>query len=135
MRRQIHILCLLSLFLSSFAARAARAEEAPDLSDRAQREALMKTMDAQTKSMNKETEKLAGSPQNTDAVYGLASEVLEDLIAETNGDPAKLMQLMELAKKDPAAFAAKLSPEKQKKLRELTRKIAPAGNVVAPTGK
>ncbi|MES2964432.1 MAG: hypothetical protein V4760_11105 [Bdellovibrionota bacterium] len=60
---------------------------------------------------------------DTDATYDLAADIFADLVKQTNGDPEKLMQLLEQAKKNPAAFAQKLSPAQQDKIRGLATKV------------
>lgn len=60
---------------------------------------------------------------DTDAAYDLAADILADLVKQANGDPAKLMELLENAKKNPEAFAKKLSPAQQDKIRGLANKV------------
>jgi hypothetical protein len=59
----------------------------------------------------------------TDATYDLASEIFGDLVRQANGDPVKLMKLVEEAKKNPEAFAKKLTPEQKAKINSMATTI------------
>ncbi len=67
--------------------------------------------------------KIGASPATKEGVYSLSAQVFERLVAEANGDPEKLQKMMDDAMKNPAAFAQKLSPGEQQKLRSLAGEI------------
>ena len=67
---------------------------------------------------------LAGSPQLTQEIYELAAAVFGDLTKNSAGDVGKMGQALEDAQRDPAAFAAMLSPATLQKLREIAVKIS-----------
>src|SRR4051812_45740097 len=52
----------------------------------------------------------AGGGANTEALYGLSSEIFEDMVKQTGGDPLKLQELIQKAMKDPESFGKNLSP-------------------------
>ena len=62
---------------------------------------------------------------NKDETYDLTADIMADLVKQTEGDPKKLQELMEQAKRDPAAFARSLSPENQRKIQDLAKPIGP----------
>jgi len=57
-------------------------------------------------------------------VYGLAAEVFSDLVQSSGGDPKRMSEALDLAKSDPAGFAAMLRPETLERLRALSVKIS-----------
>lgn len=81
----------------------------------------------QAQFVDQQTQSLAGTPENKNAIYDLSADIMESLVQKTNGDPEKMKALLDQAKNDPKAFADKLTPEQQKKLQEISRKI-PIGN-------
>jgi hypothetical protein len=76
--------------------------------------------------IDRQVQSLAGSPELVQELYGLAGEVLADLVKGTGGDARKLGVALDQAKGDPAAFAAMLSPRTLQHLRELSVKISDA---------
>lgn len=73
--------------------------------------------DAYTKSL------FGGDSQSTNDVYGLASDVFQDLAKKADGDPEKMKALIEEFQRDPAAFAEMWSPEQKKRLKEISNKV------------
>ena len=67
---------------------------------------------------------LAGSEALSQEVYALAGQVLSELVQSTGGDTQKMLQALDRARTDPAAFAALLSPATQQRLRELAVKLS-----------
>jgi len=67
---------------------------------------------------------LAGSEALSQEVYALAGQVLSELVQNTGGDTQKMLQALDRARTDPAAFAALLSPATQQRLRELAVKLS-----------
>lgn len=92
--------------------------------------------DANAVAADQQVRSLAGSDKNTQEIYGLSSDILGDLAKQANGDPNKMLELIEKAKKDPEAFGKTLTPEQKRKLHELSTQIPaaqPAQSV--PTSK
>lgn len=136
----MRLLLLLICVLSS----SARA----DL-DSSQKEGLKKTQDLLTNS--KERDKalandpkakdidakagaLAGSSANKEEMYSISSELIEKIVKQTDGDPAKMQQLLNEAQKDPKAFYEKYFDDGQKsRVRNLATKIE--GNKVGVPAK
>lgn len=81
--------------------------------------------------MHRQAESLGGSPENTEEIYGLASDIFAELVKQSGGEPLKMMELLEKAKKDPKAFADKLTPEQRERLSRLANKI-PESSLQAP---
>lgn len=67
---------------------------------------------------------LAGSDALTQELYAVAGQVLTELAQSSGGDTQKMLRAVELAKTDPAGFAAMLSPATQQRLRDLSVKIS-----------
>ena len=67
---------------------------------------------------------LAGSEALSQEVYALAGQMLSELVQSTGGDTQKMLQALDRARTDPAAFAALLSPATQERLRELAVKLS-----------
>src|SRR5690348_7596925 len=82
--------------------------------------------DAQAAAVEKQVEQLGGTPQNTQAIYDLAADVLGNVAKDAQGDPDKMMQLLEKASKNPEAFGNQFTPEQKQKLRELSQKLPQA---------
>ncbi|MBI2605332.1 MAG: hypothetical protein HYW49_04550 [Deltaproteobacteria bacterium] len=49
--------------------------------------------------------------------------MMENLVKESGGDPEKMRTLIEEAKKNPSAFAARFSPAQKAKLNAVAEKI------------
>jgi hypothetical protein len=66
---------------------------------------------------------LAGSPELSEEIYRLAATIFEEITRDSGGDIAKVSEALERGQRDPAGFAAMLSPGTQQRLRELGVKI------------
>lgn len=66
--------------------------------------------------------KETGGP-HSEEVYKLAAEVMQTLAVEAKGDPDKMEELLEKARRDPASFADKFSPTQKARLKILAEKI------------
>ena len=66
---------------------------------------------------------LSGSPENEQAMYNLAAEVLGNM---KDKSPEEMQKILQEAQKNPEAFLNSWSPEQQKKLKDLSERI-PAG--------
>lgn len=64
-----------------------------------------------------------GNAQTNNDVYDLASEVFANVVKDAHGDPKKMQAEMEEFQRDPAAFAAKWTPEERAKLKALSLKM------------
>jgi hypothetical protein len=79
--------------------------------------------DAKAKEIDDQVKALAGSDSNAEEIYGLSSEIMENLVKETGGDPVKMQKLIEEAGKDPETFAKRFSKEQQAKLKAISKKV------------
>jgi hypothetical protein len=106
--------------------------------DSASQDALAKTMellvqpqvrekviqgDSNAQYIDKQVKSIGGSEANTQEIYELAADIFQSLITNSNGDPLAAMTELQKAKADPKAFASKLSPAQQAKLKKLAEKI------------
>jgi hypothetical protein len=66
---------------------------------------------------------LTGSEALTQELYALAADVFRELAQSTGGDPARMTELLDRGRTDPAAFAAGLSPQTLERLRALSIRI------------
>jgi hypothetical protein len=62
----------------------------------------------------------------SEEIYQLAGKVMESLVQQTHGDPQKMEEILEKAKKDPASFAKTFNSDQLKTLQELGKKIEKA---------
>ncbi len=79
---------------------------------------------ADARAMDQKIRGLAGSDQLTEEIYGLAAQIFDDLSRSQSGDVGKMIGALEQGQKDPATFAAMLSPSTLARLRELATKIS-----------
>ncbi|MFL5815845.1 MAG: hypothetical protein ACJ763_19910 [Bdellovibrionia bacterium] len=98
-----------------------------------QKRAQAAAANPQAQFVDKQTQALAGSAENTNAIYDLSADIMESLVLKTNGDPAKMKELMDQAKNDPKGFTENLTPEQRQKLKEISQKIPVSGS--APKAK
>jgi hypothetical protein len=75
--------------------------------------------DAKALKANESVTSLMGSPENSEKLYRLASQIMESLAVKTGGDPDKMMQILDQAQRDPAAFAESFTEEQKASLRQL----------------
>ncbi len=76
--------------------------------------------------IDKQVQGMAGSSALAEEVYGIAAEVFADLARSSGGDAERMSEALDLAKSDPAGFAAMLRPETLERLRALSTKISDA---------
>jgi len=74
--------------------------------------------------VDQQTRILAGSDATAQELYQVAGEVLKELAQSSGGDPQKMLEAVDRARTDPAAFAAMLSPATLQRLRDLSVKIS-----------
>lgn len=112
----------------------ARAQALDPASEQALRETLRLLLDPslrnpelaknpQAAEIDKQIRSLAGSDKLTQEFYELAAQIFTELTRNSGGDPARMSEALEAGKKDPAAFAAMLSPATLERLRDLAVKI------------
>ena len=95
------------------------------LADPAARARIIAT-DPNAAEIDKQVQGMAGSSALAQEVYGLAAEVFADLARSSGGDTKRMSEALDLAKSDPAGFAAMLRPETLERLRALSTKISDA---------
>ena len=66
---------------------------------------------------------LVGTGPLQQEFYSLAGDIMNDLTRSSGGDVSKMLQTLERARTEPAAFAASLSPATQQKLRDFAAKV------------
>lgn len=66
------------------------------------------------KEVDQKVDALAGSKENKEEIYGIASEVMEKIANETKGDPEAMQKLLLEAQTNPQAFYQKYFDEKSK---------------------
>lgn len=59
----------------------------------------------------------------SEEIYQLAGKVMETIAAQAQGDPKKMQEILDRAKKDPAGFAKTFTPEEQKLLKDIGQKV------------
>ena len=79
--------------------------------------------DPASRDADRKARDLVGTKENTDEIYGLASEIFKDQTYKAKGDVKTLKAQMEKASSNPEAFENELSPEQLKRIRELASKI------------
>lgn len=137
----VPVVCGICILMNSPAVRAQGAQEgAPTAAkiDPASQEALLKTQqllrdaklrekavgaDLKAKDMDARVREFAGSDEAAQDIYSLSAELMENVVKESGGDPEKMQKLIEEAKKNPSAFAARFSPEQKAKLKAIAEKI------------
>ena len=79
--------------------------------------------DPHAKDIDEKAGALAGTPENKEQMYDVASQLIEKIAAEANGDPAKMQEMMAEAQKNPEAFYNKYFDDAQKaKVRDIAKK-------------
>lgn len=82
-------------------------------------------------------QELTGGGRNKEDLYKIASDIFADMAKQANGDSIKMLEQLELAKKNPEAFYNSLSKEQRDKISELSNRL-PASqqqNATPPTLK
>jgi uncharacterized membrane-anchored protein len=72
---------------------------------------------------DKAAKNLGDKSGQTDNIYSLSNDVFESMLKETNGDTDKVQKLLQEGMRNPADFASKMTPEQQKKLKDISEKI------------
>lgn len=82
-------------------------------------------------SADQQLQSLAGNSKNAEAIYKLAAEVMGNLVKQANGDPKKMMEILENAKASPDSFANTFSQSQKDELRDIAAKI-PQSSTTSP---
>lgn len=90
-----------------------------DLKDSRIRESTAHDSDA-NKELLKKIKEMAGSAQNEQDLFELSSDVLGNMQGKSIEE---ITALLEKASKDPESFAQGLSPQQQKKIKELASRL------------
>ena len=85
------------------------------------KEALKK--DANGQAADDKVKALGGSPQQTEKVFDISAKVMDKMVHETNGDPAKLQEIMANAQKNPEAFFKSLPAEQRQAIERLAKEL------------
>ena len=89
--------------------------------------------DPKAKDIDNKVDALAGTPENKEEMYDLASQLVEKIALEANGDADKMQRMLMEAQKNPKAFYEKYFDESQKsKVRGLATKIEGGSTGSAP---
>lgn len=70
-----------------------------------------------------QVEKLGGSTEVNDGIYGLAADIFEDIFEQSKGNPEEMQRLLEKAQKDPEGFAKGLKSSRKEKLKSLSKQL------------
>ncbi len=125
-------LSLVGLFLICVTSTTLFAESSPDDKALKDTQELLRSQSQRDKAIkespdaanaDRAVEQLTGTAEGKQQVYELASDVMANLVKQTNGDTAKMNQLLEEAKKNPEAFANTFSSDQKQKLRDISQKI------------
>jgi hypothetical protein len=92
------------------------------LKSREEREAVIAT-DPKAQAAAAQARTIAPNSASEEAMYGVASGVLESFVKKTGGDPAKMQKLAEDAKRDPARFYESLSDEQKAQVKSIADQI------------
>ena len=66
---------------------------------------------------------VGGDPQKKEEIYKISSMIFRRIVAEANGDPTRLQELLEEAARNPSQFMQKMTPEERKQIKSLAESI------------
>lgn len=90
------------------------------LKDPVKREAAL-SHDEATKTAVSNLSQTVGE-QNVNGAYNLSADIFATIVKDSNGDPAKMNEILERAQRDPSSFLKSLSPEQQAKIKEMAER-------------
>jgi len=64
-----------------------------------------------------------GDPAKADEIYGLAADVMKQITEMANGDPKKMMEILQKLQKNPEEFVKHWTPEQRQRLRQIAQDI------------
>jgi hypothetical protein len=73
-----------------------------------------------------QVEQVTGGGANKEEAYQISSDIMNEIVKKTGGDPVKMVEMLERAKTNPEAFFKSLSPEQQEKIRRLSTRMPAA---------
>jgi hypothetical protein len=117
----MHSRCCLAAQLDA-ASQSALQNTQEMLTDPALREKAVQETEA-ARAADQQAKSVAGSPENTEALYRISGTVMSEITHRTGGDPAKMNELLKDAEKNPEAFGESLTPESQSAIRDLAGKV------------
>jgi hypothetical protein len=110
----------------------AKSEDEVNLKALQDTQQLLRNKSAREKELNSHGSKSAvqnmrnltqGDAQLEEDMWSIAADIMPMLVEKTNGDPKKMLELLENAKRDPAGFAAQFKGPEQAKLKDVAEKI------------
>ncbi len=114
----MHFLSMLACL--TFLSTAAIAAEDATESARKQTEALLLDPSGPA---TEQAKKITSDPAEQQKINALAADVFNKLVEQSNGDPDKMMQMVDAARRDPASFANSFTPEQRKQLESITSSL------------
>jgi hypothetical protein len=96
------------------------------LKNRDEREKTSKSDPKAQKAIQDVKNLTGGDQKSEDDIYSLAADLMPVLVEKSNGDPNKMMKILEDAQKDPEAFAKSWTPEQRRKLQQISEKLKAA---------
>jgi hypothetical protein len=66
---------------------------------------------------------LMGNEADTAEAYALAADIFGDLVKQSGGNSAQMLEMLNQLISKPEAFANKLSPDQQLKLKDLAKRV------------
>jgi hypothetical protein len=79
--------------------------------------------DEQAKAAHGKVEALGGTSQQTEKVYDISAQVMDKMVKDANGDPAKMQEMMANAQKNPEAFLKSLPAEQRQAIERLAKEL------------
>jgi hypothetical protein len=131
------LVALIGLSAAAAFAQTHQAHKSPEL-DRASEQALRDTQNLlkdqkrlereglltpEARQNHEKIKVLMGNEADTAEAYALAADIFGDLVKESGGNPALMLEMLNQLIAKPEAFANKLSPDQQRKLKELAKKV------------
>lgn len=118
-----YFLTLVAVAAFSAFAESDPAKETQELLRNARERQKLIQQDPKSREADDQVKALAGTPENTEAIYGLAADVMGTLSKQAEGDPNKMDEILQRAMENPEGFANSFTPEQKQQLRELGMKI------------
>lgn len=85
--------------------------------------------DPNAKKTDAHVTEITGTEENKEALYDLSAQIMETITQRAKGDPDKMVELLEEAQRNPAAFAESFTPAQKKALKELSKKLEKSGAI------
>ncbi len=101
----------------------ALAETQRLLGDQKALEAFAKENPDAKKALDQAALTTGGDKKKQSEMNAISADVFKDMVKSSNGDSAAMQEKLQQALKDPNAFLQQLSPEQQKRIRELASEL------------